>query len=173
MDLESVIIGAILLAIFIVPLIILNYNRVRNETKKLQSLTEFALQLNCEISQHEFCGDFIIGIDENRNFIFFLKQKKEDIISQFVDLSGCYSCQVYKKTRSLEGKNENVVILERVELRFFPTNKSKGETRFEMYDEETNMQLSGELQLIDKWSKKINDLLKNTKPVKYSLVGLP
>lgn len=163
---ESAIIGAILLAIFIVPLLIMNYNRVRKENIKLQSLNEFALLHNCKISQHEFCGDFVIGLDENRKYVFFFKQKKEDIISQFVDLSGIHSCQVYKKTRTIECKNEDVVIMERVELRFLPTNKSKVETRFELYDDETNMQLSGELQLTDKWSKQINILLKNKKQVR-------
>ena len=170
MDLVSAIIGAILLSIFIVPLVILNYNRVRKENIKLQSLNEFALHHNGKISQHEFCGDFVIGFDENRKYVFFFKQKNEAVISQFVDLSEILNCQVIKKTRTIETKNENLVIMERIELSFVPTNKSNEETRFELYDDETNMQLSGELQLVDKWSKQINDLLKNKKPVRLSPV---
>jgi hypothetical protein len=173
MDLVSAIIGAILLSIFIVPVMILNYHRVREEKKKLKSIQEIALYHNCNISQYEICGDFIIGLDEIRGFVFFLKQKKEDSVSQFVDLSHIHNCQMLKKTRTIESENVNGVILERVELSFIPTNKSKAATHFELYDEETNMQLRGELQLVEKWSNKINDLLKIKKPVKHNLVKLP
>jgi hypothetical protein len=161
MELGSAIIGSILLAIFIVPIVIMHYNRVKKENKTLQSLNEIALQHNCKINQHESCGDFVIGLDENRNFVFFFKQKKEKAIFQFVDLSDIQTCQVIKKTRTVENKNENVVITKRVEIIFFPTNKSKGETKFELYDEETNILLSGELQFVDKWCKLINDRIKN------------
>jgi hypothetical protein len=173
MDSGSAIIGAILLAIFIVPLVIMHYNRVKKENKKVQFLNEIALQHNSKISQHEFCGDFVIGLDETRYFVFFLKEKKEDVFSQFVDLSGIQTCHVVKKTRTMESKKEHVVITEGVELSFLPANKSKGETRFELYDEELNMQLSGELQLADKWSKQINEILKNKKQLKQSLVKQP
>ena len=86
-------------------------------------------------------------------------KKKEEAISQFVDLAEIQTCQVVKKTRNVK----SLGFIERVELSFTPTNKNKGETRFELYDEETNMQLSGVLQFVDKWTKQINDRLKNKK----------
>ena len=32
---------------------------------------------NSKISKHEFSGDFVIGLDENTNMLFFYKQTKE------------------------------------------------------------------------------------------------
>ncbi|MBX2928524.1 MAG: hypothetical protein KF852_11860 [Saprospiraceae bacterium] len=163
MDWGTAIVGLISILICIVPFVIMYYNRIKKENKMLQSLNEIAQQHNCKIGQHEFCGDFILGIDENRNFVFFFKQKKEEAISQFVDLSEIQTCQAVKKTRNVKNDIGSLGFIERVELRFTPTNKNKGETKFELYDEETNMQLSGELQFVDKWTKQINDRLKNKK----------
>jgi hypothetical protein len=163
MNLEITIIGIILSAICIVPLVIMHYNRTKKENKRLQYLNDIAIQHNCKISKHEFCGDFVIGIDESRNFVFFFKNKNEDIISQFVDLSDIKTCKVIKNTKTIKTENENVIIIERLELSFLPTNKNKLETRFEFYDNEINNQLSGELQLIDKWEEQINNLIGNKK----------
>lgn len=160
MDLGNTIIGAILIAICIVPIILMSRNRKKSEKKTLQSLINIANQQNCIVSKHEICGDFVIGIDETKNFVFFFKQKKEDPISQFIDLSEIQICQPVKSTRTIKSKDGNENITEKVKLSFIPINKGKAETRFELYDEE-NTQLSGELQLVDKWSKQINDRLKN------------
>lgn len=161
MDLGTAIVGLILILLFIVPFIIMHNNRVKKEYKMLHRLEENAQQHHCNISQHEFCGDFVLGIDESRNLVFFFKQKKEEAISQFVDLAEIKTCQVVKKTRDIKNDIGNLSIIERVELSFTPTNKNKGETSFELYDEETNTQLSGELQFVDKWTKQINDRLRN------------
>jgi hypothetical protein len=164
MDTGSVIVGAIIIAICIIPFVIMYYKRVIKENKMLQSLREVAQkQHNCKISQHEFCGDFVLGIDEDRDFVFFFKKKKEETISQCVDLADVRACQAIIKTGTVKTNKESVVITERVELGFMPANKSKTETRFELYGEETNMQLSEELQFVEKWSKQINERLKNRK----------
>lgn len=163
MDWGTAIIGLIAILICIVPFVSMYYNRVKKENKMLHTLTENAQQQNCNTSQHEFCGDFVIGIDENRNFVFFFKQKKEEAVSQFIDLAEIQTCQVVKKTRNAKNDNGSLGFIQRVELSFTPTNKNKAETRFELYDEEINMQLSDELQFAAKWNKQINDRLKSKK----------
>lgn len=159
MDWGTALVGVISILICIVPFVGMYYKRVKNKNKMLQSLKVLEDKTDCKISHHEFCGDFVLGIDETRNYVFFFKQKKEEAISKFVDLSEVQACQVVKNKRNIE----KVSFTERVELNFIPTNKSKKEVRFELFDEAINMQLSGELQFADNWSKKINGLLKNKK----------
>jgi ABC-type glycerol-3-phosphate transport system permease component len=163
MDWGTAIVGLISILICIVPFVIMYYKRIKKENKMLQSLNEIAQQHHCKINQHEFCGDFVLGIDENRKFVFFFKHKKEEEISQFVDLSEIQICQVVKIPRHANNNIGNLNFIERVELSFTPTNKNKKEARFELYDEDINMQLSGELQFVEKWAKQINDCLKNKK----------
>ncbi|NPV51826.1 MAG: hypothetical protein HPY60_11635 [Candidatus Methanofastidiosum sp.] len=163
MDWGSAIIGLIIILICILPIGILYYKRVKKENKMLQSLNEIAQQHNCKIGQYEFCGNYVIGLDEDRNFAFFFKQKKEDAISQFVDLSEVQLCQVVKKIKNIRNDIGSLSYVERLGLSFIPKNSSKRETIFELYDVEINMQLSGELQFAEKWANQLNTRLKNKK----------
>lgn len=161
MDLGSSIIGAFAIAICTIPFVMMYFRRVNNQKKKVQILQEMAQEQNCTISEHEFCGDFVFAMDGNKNFVFFLKQKQEQSIAQFIDLSGVQACQAVKKTRIEQIDEEKVEFMDRVELLFLPKEKSKTETRFELYDDHVNPQLDGELQFVDKWSKQINDRLNH------------
>jgi len=161
MDTGSAIIGAVILAICIAPFVIIYYNRVRKEKKVLQSLGEVAKQHNCSINQHEFCGDFVIGIDENRKWVFFHKQKEGEAITQHIDLSKIGSCKVGKRYLTAKNGHAGTGILEQVDLNFISNNHNKGEMRFELYNDEVNIQLSGEMQCAEKWSGMINELIRH------------
>lgn len=163
MDWLTAIVGLISMLLFVVPFVIMYYNSKKKENNMLLRLKENAQQNECKISQHEFCGNFVLGIDEGRNFVFFFKKKKEEAISQFIDLAEIKSCHVVLKTRNSDNDKGNHSIIERVELSFSPKNISKGEVRFELYDEEINMRLNGELQFVDKWANQINDRLRYKK----------
>ena len=158
MDLGNIILGTIILTICIGPLVLLYFKSVNTNTKMLQSLKEIAQQHNCSISKHEFCNNFAIGLDENNNYAFFFKQIEKDSISQFVNLSEIKDCKAVKRTSFTKVKDENITFFEKIELKFIPKNKSQAETTFELYTPE-NRQLSGELQLVDKWSTQINEQL--------------
>ena len=160
MDLGTIIIGVIIIAICTLPFVYMHYNRVKKENKTLQTLKELAKQHNCEISQHEFCGDFVLGIDKIRNFVFFLKQKDDGAMAQFVDLAEVQMCQTLKKIRTIQAEYETVTVIERIELSFFPNQKNQSETKLELYDDHITIRQSGELQFADQWSKEINECLK-------------
>ncbi len=159
MDLGNIILGAIILAICIGPLVIMYYKSVNANNKMLQSLKDIAQEHNCNISKHEFCNNFAIGLDEDNNYAFFSKQKEEEPISQFVDLSEIQDCKPIKRTSFTKIKDENITFFEKIELKFVPKNKNKAEITFELYTPE-NRQLNGELQLVDRWSEHINEHLR-------------
>lgn len=159
MDIGNIFFVAIILAICIGPLVIMYYNNVNKNSKMLQSLKKIAQQHNCNISKHEFCNNFAIGLDENNNYVFFFKQNEDDSVSQFVDLSEIKDCKAVKRTSATKIKDENITFYEKIELRFISKNKSNAEIAFELYSPE-NRQLNGELQLVDKWSMQLNEHIK-------------
>lgn len=163
MDWGTAVIGIVTMALCTLPFVIDYRNRKKREKLLLLSLKNTAQQQNCNISQYESCGDFTLGLDEYKSFVFFIKQKKEGAISQYADLSEFHTCQVAKNTRTLKNKEGNVTITERVELCFVPKNKNTRETRFELYNAEINKQPSGEVPFADKWSNQINTRLKSKK----------
>jgi hypothetical protein len=160
MDTGTAIIGAIILIICIAPFVIIYFKRVQREKKVLQSLTEVAKQHNCSINKHEFCGDFVLGIDESRRWVFFLKQKEGGAIMQHIDLSEIGSSKVIRKLHSNKNGHSSTGSIERIDLGFITNSKIKSEKRFELYDDEVNMHLTGELQFAEKWSGMINELIR-------------
>ncbi|MFC4875038.1 hypothetical protein [Negadavirga shengliensis] len=162
-DLGTTLVGVVGLAIFALPFVYDYRNRKKKERLLFQSLKGIAQEHNCEISQYEFCSDFIIGLDESKNFAFFYKKKEENFVSQHVDLSEIQTCHTAKKARTIKTKEGNLVITDRIELCFTPANNRMNEIRFELYDKEINTQLSGQLQLADKWVKQLNDRIINIK----------
>jgi hypothetical protein len=157
MDLGTAIIGLISILICIIPFIIMRYNRIKKEKILLQNLSKIADQHNCKISNYEFCGDFVIGINYDKNLLFFYKKNKVDSMSQYVNLLDMHICKVVKSL--IHNDKSSFSQIERLELVFYPKNKNNFETRFELFNLLTNVHLSGELQFADKWSNQINNLL--------------
>jgi hypothetical protein len=163
MNLESAMAGAIMIAICIVPFISMSRGRKKRDKQMLLSLTEIAKQHDCQISQHEFCGDFVIGIDEIKNFIFFHKHLKNRVIEQFIDLANIKNCKVINLSRSIKTEEGIQKVIDKLELAFIPTSKDKSEITLEFFNSDVTTQLYGEFPTIEKWSKHINDRLKLNK----------
>ncbi len=156
-------VGLVVVLVCISPIVIMHHYRERKVKKMLLALREMAQQQNCNISQHEFCGDFVLGIDEVKKFVFFHKYRKENSISEYVDLTDIQTCKVNKQSRSIKVENETISMIERVTLNFIPVSKNQEEQIFVLFDEAINKQLSGELQFSEKWVQTINDCLKKKK----------
>jgi len=162
-DWKTAIIGLIVILLCISPIIVMVQYRAKKTKKMLQLLEKIAQQQNCKISQHEFCSDFVLGIDEVKKFVFFHKYGKENSISQYVDLSKIQTCKVIRESRNIKVGNESASIINRLELSFIPIGKSQEGQSFLLFDEEINKQLSGELQFSEKWAQIINGYLKGKK----------
>jgi|SRR5690606_9613489 len=147
-NVSNIIIGIISIFICCVPFIISRYNRKKKEKKIFIPLQTLAQQINCTIHEHEFCGDFVIGMDKTKHFVFFVKNIKENISTKVVNLNSIQTCKVVKNTKK---NNGNYLIVSDVLLCFVPKNKHDAEILFELYDYNTNLQLSGELQFVEKW----------------------
>lgn len=163
MNLDNIIIAAIAIAICVIPFILMGRSRKKKQKRTLQSLINLANQKNCKISKYEICGDFIIGIDETKRFLFFYKKLEDKVVEQFINLAEILSCRVKNTTRTVAYNNENQHVIDKVELGFIPYDKNKNEILLEFFDADTNMQLSGELQLVEQWFNLTNSYLKKQK----------
>ena len=66
-------IGVIVVAICTVPLVGMYIKKKNKEHKMLDVLKDLATKQDCNITEHEFCRNFAIGIDQNKHFLFFDK----------------------------------------------------------------------------------------------------
>lgn len=154
MDLGTIIIGAILLVICIAPFILVRKKQLTKKKKKLQILNNISLEYNCSIEEYEFCNGFVLGIDKSKNYLFYFKQSEENIQKEIINLQTIEECIVVKKTRSINDRT-----IELIQLNFINSNK-KDNISITIYNEETDLLISNELLIANKWSLLINSNLK-------------
>jgi hypothetical protein len=162
-DWGTAIVGLVATLAFVAPFVTMYRKRVKKEKRMYNKLKTNAIQQNCSLSAHEFCGDFVIGIDESKEKVFFFKLIKDVEINQFVNLLEIQKCELIKKERDLKNPSSSMYSTQKVSLYFYSKDKKNPDTEFELFHEETNLQLSGELQLGEKWCSTINTLLKTKK----------
>ncbi len=156
----TVIAGAVLLAVCILPLFIIIRSRKKVENQMSKSLEKIANASNCQLSFKDLSGNFAIGIDDNKKFVFFFKNSKVAVIEESIELAKYKSCKVIKSSKTIKSGNGTYNEIEKLELNFIPKIKDNEEINLEFFNAEGSFQLNGELQVIEKWSNLINKRLQ-------------
>ena len=157
MDIETTLIGIVLVIVCATPFIVLTAGRKKAEKKKQKAFFDLAQRHGCQIDHFDMGNHSVIGIDTAQNTVLFYKQTSEGTQEHCVPLKDIQSCKrrVVNNTRK---------VTERLQLVLTPLPKlrEKGtpEISLEFYNAEVEMQLEGELQLLEKWETLINSKLK-------------
>ena len=161
MDLWTIIITLVFIAIVTVPFVITGYSKKRKKKNLFRRISEMAESEDCIITQHEICGDFVIGLDGMADHLYFFKKSENQEIAQNVNLLEFKSCRLINSSRTLGEKKSKYNVIYKLELCFYPNDKSKPDISIELYNDEfDSLTLSGELQLAEKWEKLLNERLK-------------
>jgi hypothetical protein len=163
MDIINVAVGGVIIASCVLPFVVMGQKGKKNEKKMLQSLRSIAAQNNAQITNYDFAGKFIIGLDEHSNNLFYLKKNQEKEWIQQVYLKDIKTCKVVNLSRTIKANKSTERVIERLELNFIPILQEDKNVVLEFYNEEESMQLTGELQLVEKWEKLINEQIKKAK----------
>lgn len=159
MELGNIIIGIISALICVGPFILIYLFRVKRQNKMKQTLQLSLPDQRIKIGQHEFCGDFLIGFDTDKRNILFLKNRHNNEFSiKSIDLSTAQSCKVIKEIKTVKNNQKSIDFIERIDLSIL-TNHKKEEI-LELFNDDDNTQLNGELQCAEKWAQWVNEQLK-------------
>lgn len=161
MNLGTAIVGAIFIAIFMLPFIFMLSGRKKKEKQLKQSILAIANNHNCKISQQEISDEFAIGLDETLNQLFFFKKTTGKEIAQHINLAEIKSCKVIKTEHSTGNKQDSVKLIDKLDLHFSFLDRKNPDISLAFYDSEENFGMDGEIQIIEKWSKIVNDRLKS------------
>lgn len=156
MDSGVTIIGIITVLICIFPFILMARSRKIKNEQMLNSLFDLAKSKNCSITNHEICGELLVGIDENKGYFFLYKKNSNGAINQAINLSDIKSCEIINTKNKME-------VIQKLELKFLPENSKQPEVLAEFYNHVENFQLAGEMQLINKWHELILKAIKKEK----------
>jgi hypothetical protein len=165
MDSTTTITGGVFILFCIILFVINNRNKRKKEKQFLQPMNRLAEKDNCKISQYDIWNKSIIGIDNLTNHVYFIKQLFDDATSLSINLNEILKCRMNEvgqtvilasRTKGIKG---NVIkTFDKVELVFINRDKNKPDVIAEFYNKETgNLNLTGELQLAEKWCKIAND----------------
>lgn len=152
MDMGTLLVGAISVALFALPFILTIRGRKRKQKSLLQALAILADRYNTKVDRKEFCGNYAIGMDRDRRFVFFHKVTKEGSQQQIVALTVTEQCKAINIGRKV-GEDR---IIESLGLQFIPKDRSQPEPFLEFYNHQQRYQLSGELQSMEGWARTIN-----------------
>ena len=159
MDTVTIVIGVAMTAIVIISLVLLGRRGKRTNYRLFELLTIAANRENCQISEYEVFGDFVVGMDKQKNYVFFIKILGESDETHSINLAEIKSCKnnIVSRTVSFSGGNNNVI--DSLSLNLIPKDNSPA-VELEFYNAEKSTQLNGEFQLIEKWQKIINEQIQ-------------
>jgi len=158
MDLGTTIIAVVIMLICILPFALMSIKGRKKQEMLLQGLFGIAEKNNCKISRHELWNSSTIGIDDTALMIFFTRRSGDNETSQQINLAEIQKCRVINSGRTVSTKDDNFKVVEKLELAFSFQDKNKNEVVLECYNaDHDSLNLSGELQLVEKWCKIFND----------------
>ena len=162
MDTSTIIIGLIMVALCALPFILSSTNRKSSEQTIKKAIFELAQKNNTSILQNDFWYKTAIGINTTNYQLFFYRKTKDLETSEIIDLSNYKKCSVIKL-------NDNSNHIDVLQLVLAPNTTKNKEVILDFYNSEYNPQLNGEVQLIEKWSKIINETIYNTTTIKKAV----
>ncbi len=161
MDLTTSLIGFGMIVAVIILFVAMKASNKSKERKRFNEISKIAENYKCKISQLDSCGNFIIGIDEAANYMFFLKKDETQEVEQVINLAEIQSCRIINSGGAINNKSGNYHVINKLALSFTPIVKTKTDIEFEFYNADSDtFMLSDEIQLLEKWKAMANSKLK-------------
>lgn len=152
MDIQTNIIGLVILLLCLLPFFLM---RIKNEKKRKQSfqvLVNIAISHLSLIEKSAFWNKSVIGIDTATRMLFFSKNADDRDSYTAIDLSKIQKCQL------VISKN-NTKLVDKLELKLESFDSSKPDTTLEFYNNSQAVLLVNELELLKKWHAIVNENL--------------
>ncbi len=158
METGVLIITAILVTIVILPFIAMARGNRKKQKDLYTHLERFAVLHKGHVTEYDTLKNFAIGIDIQTKHLYFYKKTPKSEICRDIDLQKVRGCTIDKQAHNFkDGKSTNQ-ILDTVRLVFLPAGGAVSEF-LELFNADENFQVNGELELADKWRKKIQAAL--------------
>lgn len=160
MNTSTIIISISILALFALPFIVAGRSQKSKNKRLFQALSAIAKAHGTAISEYEVCGSFALGLNESKSQLFFYRLSKEPI-EHSIDLGGIQKCRTSITNSAGKSSADNYSVIDRLSLCLSYKDKAKSDMFLELYNSADNMQLNDEILFAEKWTTKINSLLKS------------
>ena len=157
MDLSTTIIGLLILALFMLPVILISRAGKSKGKKAEKELFSESSKNELIISEKALWDEQAIGIDTAKNKIIYLDwsgPERTDYIFELKDV------KTFESEPSPEERNKTDFSYKRVErlgLRFCFKDSARKDVKITFYIAGTGQQINDQVKLFEKWSKIIRD----------------
>ncbi len=152
MDFGTIIVGAVVVGLCIVPFYIFKSGTGKHRKELLDQLAQLAQQKGGRITLSDYLGNFAIGLDEQAGVLYFIHDEPGKEAAHAIPLNKVRQCKPVNLNRNVD----SVKVVEKLELLIAYHHKHEAETSLEFYHADGSTQLSGEYQLLEKWAALIN-----------------
>lgn len=137
-------------------------NKKKKENKFLNNISRLSGINIGKITRYEIWDHSVIGMNDSDAELYFIKNSSDDQTFQKIQLSEFQRCWVNEVSRTVAIKGSSIKVVEKVELILGNKQKSKPDTVIEFYNQHSGkLDLTGELQLAEKWRKLINEKISS------------
>lgn len=168
MEMKTLIMGTIAVLALVGPFIFVLIKNKRKNNKTKSIFMKYANVDNSNIDESDILDNIAIGIDYNQNRLYFIKHSNNQESKQIINLNDVRSAKLEKKQRTVKSGKSSTLIIEKVELVLTSNNPNKQNYVLDLYDENINMVLSGEVQLANKWVAILERVLNETQSKTYA-----
>lgn len=160
MDIGTGITGLAFLAFCIIVFLLMARNGRKKEKALLKALEKLAAATNCQLGEYDSWQNRAIAIDKEGAFVFAIQHVDGNKTPSSILLAGLKSCKLLRTLRN-ESNNQGVFseILKLDLLLDFKDKAIPASTINFYFADVDGHTLNGELQLIEKWNRVINDKL--------------
>ncbi len=158
MELGTLITGAIIVAICIIPIYFMGMDGRKRKKQVNLALQELARQHQLILVDSDYCGYFAIGIDQAGTTLCFVNLHPSVQMALMVPLREYRQVELLQATAHIHQQGIDSRLVELVGIRLLAAQHPALSLPF--YDMNLDVQLSREVALADKWVKRIAAALK-------------
>ncbi|MGY0392270.1 hypothetical protein ACW5R3_06930 [Bizionia sp. KMM 8389] len=162
MDLNTIIIGIVIITLVTVPLVYIQMSQKKKKKKAKNEFLSRAKTENVHVSEIDFWGTYYaLAIDETTSQLVYSKKTDSDSKWLTANLNEVTDCYIHKTEHSLKNKGSNKTEIDRLDLVL--RTKGKSDYVLEFYNVDINIEMAGETLLLEKWRQIIKKHLNTTK----------
>src|SRR5688572_20719069 len=125
MDNSSLIMGAILLALVLIPVIYLSQANRRRNKKILKDQLRICVENNLHLSEYEIWENSFLVIDQKQSKLYFVEDLSTEAMGQVTAPSDYSRCKAVNSSRNVKSPEGNYSVVEKLELELLPKENNK------------------------------------------------
>lgn len=163
MSTTTIIVTGVIFLLCITIYVISKNNKKKKEIRLLDNISRLSGTDPSSITQYDIWNNSVIGLNNLDAELYFIKNTAEDQSFQKVSITEVQRCWVNEVSRTVSIKESIIKVVEKVEVIMINKVKNKPDTVIEFFNQNSGkLDLSGELQLAEKWCNLLNETIAST-----------